>query len=893
MFNKKKIQAQVELGIICISNLKKKNRTIFLRWKHGRENGETKKLILDKYGSAEWNEEFRFSTVFVKDLKTNKYLKKKQLAITVFFDEAKQKSLRIRSKKTEIKLLAKLNLDLSSYLNQDLNPFLNNFNLLLNEKQKNKTIPTLLLCLRINLQPKNQRQFTKNSKIQSIFKDTSILRKLEEFETIQRTTQITISSEDDFSENRSRSTGYLSEEINTSFHNKKKVEINSKNNACKVPTNLIQSESKEKEKEKVTKKKNHQNSNSFEMKEKRETDRKRFHKKQKLEEKERKHSLNDFVDLDMSDDEKRFTESSEAFSSEFSDFGENEKGTGKGNTNDNKKEKALAESSEVFSSELSGLGENENENEKGKGKGKRNPNEKVNENANGHNSKKKSHKENKGKNKKYQDAKLRKTTSFVVDQLFGNEQKKKIKKKSKEEMIEEQKDILKTQDKEINELTKIVKFTKLLELEKWLIERILFFSESIYSNGFPLPSCLIFKSFLHWDAFNQTPTQRHRNKKREDLLTCYTNSLNLLIKVKNNEIETLFWLVSNIIFFIRLINYHFDNFKKKNKKEKNELKIKKEMKKVKRIKNFKAQLKNILQENLRIIYQKFLEKLNPYVIIYFLEKNEKSLDQQINNTNSDNNNDTTDDIGVMDTKIDDNTDIINVEFPFNSIKNIFQKLLNYSKANYLPNEIINMLLMQLVKTIDIILAQELLNNKKHCTCGNALRIKMLISLFEEWFIELGLKENQFKFVLITQSSQILAKNKLIIANGDENYKLCKQIAPDLDFAYQLKLIQNIQQDEFDTNPISQLELKYFKKFIKLQIGGNKIKKNEESNIKNKKNDDDDEFEKTKIPIDYNYLDVSNISFNQINCINWDLVQPPYIIKQKKEFKFLLERIKKN
>ncbi|KAJ3430645.1 hypothetical protein M0812_23660 [Anaeramoeba flamelloides] len=888
MFNKKKIQAQVDLGLIYISNLKKKNRTIFLRWKHGRENGETKKLILDKYGSAEWNEEFRFNTVFVQDLKTKKYLNKKQLAISVYFDEAKQKSLMIRSKKTEIKLLGKLNLDLSSYLNKDLNPFLNNFNLLLNEKQTNRTIPTLLLCLRINLQPKNQKQYKKNTKIQSIFKDTSILRKLEEFETIQRTTQITISSEDDFSENRSRSTGYLSEDINLSFHNNKKIEINRKNNSRIISTNLIQSEIEEKEKEKGTKKSNYWNSNSIQMKNESETDPNRFHKKQKLEEKESKHSLNDFVDLDMSNDEKTLTESSEVFSSEFSDFGENEKekGKGKGNTNDGLNEKKLTERGEEFSSEFSDFDENDTVKENPN----KNINESVNVNENVNKGKKENNKENKGKKKREQDAKLRITTSFVVDQLFGNEQKKKIKKKSKEEMIEEQKDILKTQDKEINELTKIVKFTKLLELEKWLIERVLFFSESIYSNGFPLPSCLIFKSFLHWDAFSQTPPYKRRNKTKEDLLTCYTNSLNLLIEVKNNEIDNLFWLVSNIIFFIRLINYHFDNFKKK-KKGKNELKIKKEMKREKRIKNFKAQLKNILQEIIRIIYQKFLNQLNPYLIIYFLEKNEKSLEQQINNTNSDNNNEITYDVSEHDTNIEDNIDIINVEDPFNKIKNIFQKLLNYSKANYLPNEIINMLLMQLIKTIDVILTQELLNNKKYCTCGNALRIKMLISLFEEWFIELGLKENQFKFVLIKQSSQILAKNKLIITNGDENYKLCKQIAPDLDFAYQLTLIQNIQQDEFDTKPITQLQLNNFKKIIKLQIAVNQVNENGENNIKSEKNDvNDDQLEKTKIPIDYNYLDVSNISFNQINCINWDLVQTPYIIKQKKEFQFLSKRI---
>ncbi|KAJ6242133.1 nnp-1 protein putative nuclear protein 1 nop52 [Anaeramoeba flamelloides] len=461
---------------------------------------------------------------------------------------------------------------------------------------------------------------------------------------------------------------------------------------------------------------------------------------------------------------------------------------------------------------------------------------------------------------------------------------------SKDLIINEQKNVLKNRDEEIENLKKSLQYSKLIKLENWLIERILFFSESIYSNGYPLPSCILMKCFLNWDAFQPNPLILNSNFQlsqiqTENFLSVYLNSINLLIQVNRNKIENLYWLLSNLVFMVKLINEIFPkelsksaglkrelkSFKKRAKKNNGltegyhkKIVISKEQKELKILK-FKKKINLEITNIFQLIFTNVFKSLKPYLIKTFLIYQKSSFSRKSTRKNKKKDKEKKD--------------------PSLQIKKIFENLIQSINNNYLPKEFIQIFFKQIVYAIDVTLINELFRQKKYCTCGNGFQIKLKITQFEELLNKFRFnKKLSLKLHRIKQASQCLAMNKVLIENSNENYQACSDIAPDLNLTQIQQLLKNLSIDEFDPQIITESQYQKFDDFIA------NYKKN---SLKNNNNNNNSNF---NLEFDITYFFNIEINYDKINISNWDRVPVPIILKSKEEFYFLkksLDEILKN
>ncbi|KAJ3439240.1 histone-lysine n-methyltransferase ash1 [Anaeramoeba flamelloides] len=479
--------------------------------------------------------------------------------------------------------------------------------------------------------------------------------------------------------------------------------------------------------------------------------------------------------------------------------------------------------------------------------------------------------------------------SKTPTESFDNETNPKT--NSKDQIISEQKNVLKNRDEEIENLKKSLQYSKLIKLENWLIERILFFSESIYSNGYPLPSCVLMKCFLNWDAFQPNPLILNSNFQlsqiqTENFLSVYLNSINLLIQVNRNKTENLYWLLSNLVFMIKLINEIFPTELGKAIKLKRELKafkksaaknnglteeyhkqiiIKKEQKQLKILK-FKKQVNLEITNIFQLIFTNVFKSIKPYLIKTFLIYQKSSFSRKSTRKNKKKGKEKKD--------------------PSLQIKKILENLIQSIRNNNLPKEFIQIFFKQIVYAIDVTLINELLRQKKYCTCGNGFQIKLKITQFEELLnkFRFNKKKVDLKLFRIKQASQCLAMNKVLVENSNENYKACSDIAPDLNLIQVQQLLVNLSIDEFDPQIITEQQYKKLDDFIN----------NYKMNYRKKNNSNTNS--NFNLEFDITYFFNVEINYHKINILNWDNVPVPIILKSKEEFYFLkksLDEILKN
>ncbi|KAJ3441689.1 transcription initiation factor tfiid subunit [Anaeramoeba flamelloides] len=469
-------------------------------------------------------------------------------------------------------------------------------------------------------------------------------------------------------------------------------------------------------------------------------------------------------------------------------------------------------------------------------------------------------------------------TSLNETDSFEKEKKRSI--HSKDRIINKQKNALKTREEEIENLKKSLQYSKLIKLENWLIERILFFSESIFSNGYPLPACVLMKCFLKWDAFQPNPLVLNSNFQlseiqTENFLSVYLNSINLLIQVNRNKTENLYWLLSNLVFMVILIYEIFPTELSKATELKRELKtfkqqqnnnnntneltkeyhkkiiLKKEQKELKILK-FKKDINLEITNIFQLIFTNVFKSIKPYLIKTFLIYQKSSFSKKSTRNKK--------------KKKKEKKD------PSLQIKKIFENLIQSINNNHLPQEFQSVFFKQIVYAIDVTLINELFRQKKYCTCGNGFQIKLKITQFEELLnrLHFNKKKLNLKLFRVKQASQCLAMNKVLIENSNENYKACSDIAPDLNLVQIQRLLKNISIDEFDPQIITELQYQKFDDFV-TSYQKNSLKRNNNY---------------LPLEFDITYFFNIEINYNKIGILNWDKVPVPIILKSKEEFYFL-------
>ncbi|KAJ3424594.1 ribonucleic acid binding protein s1 [Anaeramoeba flamelloides] len=152
-------------------------------------------------------------------------------------------------------------------------------------------------------------------------------------------------------------------------------------------------------------------------------------------------------------------------------------------------------------------------------------------------------------------------------------------KKFSKNIIEKRKIIKKRQDKlelrlmELKSLNQYLNQSKVLKQIKLFFESVFLFAPITYSNGTPHSGCLLFKGFLYWctSALEENPKTNQRGKERRtekerrnekeekktiQLLFCneFIKIIQLLHNIHSNDLSQLFWILSNLTFFIKMIN---------------------------------------------------------------------------------------------------------------------------------------------------------------------------------------------------------------------------------------------------------------------------------------------------------------------------------------------------
>ncbi|KAJ3425036.1 protein restricted tev movement [Anaeramoeba flamelloides] len=836
----KKKKAVFDFAIVSLSNFAQKNQTVVVNWKIGKSNGKTQTALLNQNGFAEWNQEFRVNCLLKKDTKNKKY-KGSFLTLTIQVNSDKKHSKGIKKQKV---IVAKLKINPLQVRFKSLKDKPISYSkidvleksLTIKNERKHSRLPVILISTRLTILNNEE-----NIRIpKQILNDTKIVQKLEQFDQIRRQQQQTIDDEETYSELTEQTPTISENEEEDKHDDNEKEKENGKEEEEKKKKN--EREKKEDRKEKKTKKV------SKEKKSKKGSQKEKKKKSQTENEQERnkndKLSLNTFLN------------------------------DGETNKKSDKQENIHKE--------------------KGKGKGKE--------------------KEKEKKKKKEQNQDLQNGSPLLTEKEISEIP---TNLKEQEAQLEKQDKKLLEQAEELNEMQTVLSYSKKLHLEKFLIQRVLLLSEAIYSNGYPLPSCLIFKSLLYCKAFEirEISISIHEEHKREDLLDCYLNSIRLMLpSIKDNK-DSLFWLISNIVFMQCLVENTFskemnnenkeneennddndenedgseddgdDEDKKEKKKEEDsdvdedsdedseekedddddedeveEENINEKNKSnnsIEKINYFRNKLFILLSEILQMLTQTIFRNIKQHIIISYLINNEENYEKFKKRKKRKKDKNEQENVKISSKRI---------------VRNELYSLLTSVRANYLPAEISNIVFKQLLYSINGVLINTLLKRKRLCTAGNGIRIKLAIALLREWLISVELKDLTNELNPIQQLVECLQLNKVILKSRNDNYQACKDVCPDLSLLLISKILENVQPDEFDTDPIPKDDLSKFKKnVLKLIIS----KKDMQSDCQ----------------IDLNHFYPINLNLKKIQYENWDRVQVPKVIKQKKEFGFLSKTLK--
>ncbi|KAJ6254573.1 myosin-9 [Anaeramoeba flamelloides] len=942
---KKKIKCRLQFGIILLSRVRQKNKTVFVKWKRGKSQGETKKALLDKCGCAEWNQEFSIKCSLFQDKKTKEFAQK-ILRLSIYFDIEKTKTKRSLRRGNSEKRIATLQINVAkgfSIKNTQKNkvqPILKEYPLNLRNTSSHFKVPKILVAYKIQMNQKSNK--SKRKKIPKLLNETYLLQRLEEYEIMKRNPLKSITQTEEYTEITGKTElmtdtedfeDQNSENWNEEIDEWEILEKNVNSKRRQLQSNVNNNENKGE----------NENDNRYEKEIENETIYEEINISVR--------KINYITDItgsvsysgSGSKSENNYDNDSGKDNSStrhiISDSGYSSESNSEGSS-DNRSEplnNILSESENVSKISLNDFLSPPQKRKSIQKKDQNKNQEKRKENSLKNASSVPKLSENKFKNvlSHQNSAPLNKNRSKTkkvsklneisdIQQNWGNKNgKSKTRTKSKAN----QNVIVKKEKQNPKILFKKSEYQKILKLENWLIERIFLFSNSLYSNGYPISACMVFKCFLYWKAFEPTFDQESesesksesktktnlkkkiqnnleindkKSKQEDDILSAFLNSLNSYLETNENEQEMLYWLFSNVNFLIKLIQKYFSleleneyKNKKKRKKSKQEqyfVKLRNSKKKIndgdgdddndndndntindgdddnclrKETKNYKIYK---FQKKIKKLLLRILELITNNIL--------SEIKPNIINAFLDNTSNSSLNFGKVTQKKSKKKSKKAIAF-----KKILIRLDKFNeelKDNYFPIQLKQIFFNQIIYLIDAELTNDLFKFEQYCQCGNGFQIKLAVSQFEERLSKLNIK-NLHNFTKIKQASECLAMNKVIINNKKDKYNAISDISPDLNYIQVLRLLKNFQIDEFDNLEIPQEKIVLFENFIK-----KKLKKNSKTN---NKNDDDNHFE-NNLNIDLNYIIPYKIDYSKIECDGWEKINKPMILKSKKQFNFL-------
>ncbi|KAJ3445123.1 dilute domain-containing protein [Anaeramoeba flamelloides] len=866
MLLSKKISTLVLFSVESIHGIFQKNKSIHVSWRVGRKKGKTKSKLLSNFGCCNWKDEFRVRlNLKLKD----KQLKKKQ---SFQIDDFKTKKMHFKvhlekrgSKKDQKFKIGKAVIDLSKAVCQENRPLTQVYNVQIVSNEANLPTPKLIIVIRV------YPNLKKRTELPKLLSNKYVQENIESIEQKWRKTRKIIKSGHLYQEFKQKNTKIekpirvLSEteklqNSNNGNHKTKKSNNNPRNkyNNSETETNTKIHSHKtdvgEKEKEKRSKK-NYLHFEEGSNEEERSKPKKKKLKQQPLYEFESISSDLDQNNLETNQNKSQksnsffrvYTENSNRKKNLFDEFlqpmeNENENINNKNNNhpNDNPKSqdwdlnKFEKESLFYLSSALPNIFPKEKDNT-----------ELQDNSASGSTDISDSDPEMKRIELKYK-------VSSGISNLFksdndddneGNGSWKR--EKTNKETIEEQQELLKRQRMDIDTAKKLLELSEKFNLAKYLFERLLFSKEQLFSGELPVPACIIFRSFLHWDIFDPKQVEISKIRRGRDLRFALTSTLELLLKINRYDINSLFWLMSNIIYLMKFVDVILTN---KNK-DKNQDKKKEKQKEI--INTFKNNLNKYFYQAFFSVIANFSAKLKEDLVFVFLDKNRCIPGKKQMNTKEKNN---------MKTQ---------PIYRKRNVNNILNEMWTLPKRNYLPEELSTALVTRILHFINVYLFNELLKNKKFCNCGNGFRIKKMLNEIEEWCKICEIKDSKKQLSLIRQASKCLILTRNILNDAKNNYKICQSICPNILPHHLLKLLNNRGKDDYDNEPLPKKSLIKFSNFISKK-NKNKIQQIEPSLF---------------YPV--------SLDFEKINSDGFFEVGLPQDLRKNKQFAFLKENRKNN
>ncbi|KAJ3444819.1 major sperm protein [Anaeramoeba flamelloides] len=388
--------------------------------------------------------------------------------------------------------------------------------------------------------------------------------------------------------------------------------------------------------------------------------------------------------------------------------------------------------------------------------------------------------------------------------LVNNDQRQTL--NSKKYYIEKQNSILLAQKLELTTIKNLVDLTPYIQSIKWLIKNILKTFEGFYSNSLPIGACIILKTFEHLNIFNSQLEDSDQYQLRENFLSNIIQEIDLLIQNHKNKVSTLYWLVSNLITLMKLIdhNYHHkttnvfkinmieptNNYSIQNRNKKLENLQKETQKEHNSLVNFRNQLDELFLTCFELIWKNFKNKTEPYLISTFLE-NTESVSQRIQRKRT---------ISVSTSSY---------------LYSIFLKMTVLSEKNKIPSLFPTLLSKPLLKYFGRHLFNTLLSQTKYCTYHNGVKIKLALTQFETFLKKNDLSTYFPCLNIVQQASDCLIMNKIIENKSPSEYlSIFQNIAPDLTYPQIFKLLSNFQTDKMDNKAIKKRSLNKFLKVIK-------------------------------------------------------------------------------
>ncbi|KAJ3451959.1 stress-induced-phosphoprotein [Anaeramoeba flamelloides] len=512
-------------------------------------------------------------------------------------------------------------------------------------------------------------------------------------------------------------------------------------------------------------------------------------------------------------------------------------------------------------------------------------------------------KENKKEKKKENENKKENEIKKEIDIM---RQKKKKKKKKMEwnlnteteiEIIKEQKKRLKENKFETHDLYNKLQMIQNIEKEKWLIERLFFFSDEKVSGIYPIPAVILISFLIRSNSFDFG---------HKEVLKTYLDSLNVLLLINRNNLKKTIWLMSNIFWSIRFLLNEMKNFPEEyylkrvlNKRFKHEIKIedlnnnktgngggdddnnkyeyydiyKNKVKKSRSdlesesaTKGFYINFDNLINNNNEgggnndeneLEGNEFLFENKVPLIILLYEKLCGLLDQVYLKI-----------IYIIDDQLQPKFRQLflkyypseskkfknTLKYCTKSVINQLKLIIDYCHLTKLPNIICQGFITQAFLSINTTLFNYLLRKGEFLTIGHSAKIKESLSRIEEWVIKTPFTKSKNELNELQNLIDLILMNKVILKDQENDYFLCTNILNSISFFQIYHILSKFTTDEFDSTEIQQYELDKLLKFAQNKFSNQNVNH--------------------KIELDNTVIYSLEINFLDYNCKNWKQIKLP-------------------